>query len=389
MNFEITDERRMFCQLATQISGDFDDAYWQAIDAESTFPRRFWDVLVAQGIAGMNVPEAYGGAGRGMLDVAMVSEALAAGGAGMDGGGLLVSGAVFGTHVLGEHAHPDLRARHLPGVVKGELWAGAFTEADSGSDITSVALRADLRDGVYTLTGQKMFISMVQEAQHIVLLARTSPRDSSRPTDGLSLMVADLPNPSIQATAFSKLGCHFMDTNAVYVDGLEVPAENVIGAPGRALHALYDVLNAERIVLAAVAVGTGELALRRAVEFAMERVVWNGKPIASHQGVQFPLAAAKMRLSAARLAVYEAAWLYDEGSRRTGDVATMARYLATHAALEAADQAIQTFGGAGYIRESGVERHWRNLRLGRLAPISDELALSHVARHVLGMPRSY
>jgi len=184
-----------------------------------------------------------------------------------------------------------------------------------------------------------------------------------------------------------KLGNNFMDTNAVYFTDYQVPVENVVGAEGGAWKALYDVLNPERIILAATAVGTGTLAIKRAIDYAMGRQVW-GKPIAAHQGLQFPLAEARVNLAAARLQVYEAAWLYDQG-RACGVSAAMAKYAATHASLAAADAAIQTLGGAGYISESGVERHWRNLRLNRIAPVSDEMTLNYLAQHDLGMPRSY
>jgi acyl-CoA dehydrogenase len=178
-----------------------------------------------------------------------------------------------------------------------------------------------------------------------------------------------------------------MDTNRVYFSDYEIPAENLVGEEGQGWSALYDVLNPERIIFAAGAVGTGNLAIRKAVEFACERQVW-GKPIGTHQGLQFPLAQARVALETARLKVYEAAWLYDRG-RDCGVAAAMAKYAAAHAGLAAADAAIQTFGGAGYISDTGIERHWRNLRLYRLSPVTDEMTLNYLAQHDLGLPRSY
>ena len=180
-----------------------------------------------------------------------------------------------------------------------------------------------------------------------------------------------------------------MATGSVYIEGLRVPCENVVGQADKAWGALFDVLNPERFLLAAVAVGTGMLALRKAAEYASQRTVWGKQPIGTYQGVQFPLAEAAVHLAAARLKVYQAAWLYDEHSRECGLVSAQAKYAAAHAALEAADNAIQVLGGSGYMAETGLERHWRNLRVNRIAPVSDEMTLAFLAQNMLGLPRSY
>ena len=382
----------MLRDLAASVSRQFDESYWQAVDEQYRFPREFWETLAKHGLLGVAIPEDYGGAGRGLLDLVVVAEALAENGAGMDGGGLFVSGPVFGGCLLVRHGSEEQKRRYLPGIAQGELWAGAFTEPDAGSNVSAIATTAVLRGGRYVIKGRKVYISQMANAQHIVILARTSPLNLKQRTQGLTLFIADLPDTRVVAKPFKKMGCRFMDTNAVFIDDLEVSEENVVGKVDEAwgpLGPLFDVLNSERIILAAVAVGTGMLTLRKAVEYAKERKVWGDRPIGAYQGIQFPLAEAYMQLAAARLKVYYAAWLYDRRSPECGVASAIAKYVAAHAALQAADRAIQTLGGAGYISESGVERHWRNLRLNRIAPVTDEMTLNFVAQHALQLPRSY
>jgi acyl-CoA dehydrogenase len=387
MDFDYDADQQGLLEFGKELAGRFEDAYWQEVDLEYRFPKEFWQALTEHGLLGLNVPTEYGGSGKGLLELAIAVEGIAEGGGGMEGGTLLVSGPVFGGCILIRHGSDDQKARYLPGLVTGDLWAGAFTEPESGSNISAIKTKADRRGDSYLLNGQKVYISQVGNASHIVVMARTSPYDEAHRTRGISLLLGHLPDPAVQAHPFKKLGNHFMDTNRVYFTDYEVPAENLVGEEGGAWRALYDILNPERIVFAAAAVGTGMLAIRKAVEYASERNVW-GKPIGAHQGVQFPLAQARIALSAARLKTYEAAWLYDQG-RDCGIAAASAKYSSAHAALAAADAAIQTYGGAGYVVDSGIERHWRNLRLYRLSPVTDEMTLNYIAQHDLGLPRSY
>ena len=387
MDFDYDEDQIALRELAMDVAKSVDDTYWQEVDERHRFPREFWETLAQRELLGISVPEEFGGSGKGLLDMAIAVEALAEGGAGMEGGSLFVSGPVFGGCLLTRHGSRKQQEAYLPGLASGDVWAGAFTEPDSGSNITTIRTNATLSGDTYRINGQKMFISLVQNANRIVVMARTSPYDPSRRTRGISLLLGELPDSAVEARPFRKMGNNFMDTNAVYFTDYEVPTENIVGEEGGAWKALYDVLNPERIILAATEIGTGALALRKAIDYANGREVW-GVPIAAHQAIQFPLAEARVNLAAARLQVYEAAWLYDQG-RDCGVAAAMAKYAATHAALAAADAAIQTLGGAGYISESGVERHWRNLRLYRITPVSDEMTLNYLAQHDLGMPRSY
>lgn len=387
MNFDYDEDQLALRQLGIDLAKRVDDKYWQDVDEQHRFPGEFWTSLAKHELLGVSVPVEFGGSGKGLLDMAMAVEAVAEGGAGMEGGSLFVSGPVFGGCLISRHGSKEQQQAYLPGLASGDLWAGAFTEPDSGSNITTIRTNATRSGNHYLVNGQKMFISQMGNANRIVVMARTSPYDPLHRTRGISLLLGDLPSDAVEAKPFRKMGNNFMDTNAVYFTDYEVPVENIVGEEGNAWAALYDVLNPERIILAATAVGTGSLAIKKAVDYASGRQVW-GKPIAAHQGLQFPLAQARIALATARLQVYEAAWLYDQG-RDCGVAAAIAKYAASHAALAAADAAIQTLGGAGYISESGMERHWRNLRLNRIAPVSDEMTLNYLAQHDLGMPRSY
>lgn len=387
MNFDLDDDQRDFREFGREFAQRTEDSYWQQVDHEHRFPREFWDGLTTAEMLGIALPEEYGGAGKGLLELAIVVDAISEGGAGMEGGSLFIAGPVFGGCLLTRHGTERQKQTYLPGLVKGNMCAGAFTEPDAGSNITAIRTKASAKADSYLVNGQKVFISLVRESQQIVVMCRTQPYDSAHRTRGISLLLGDLPSDCVQMDSFEKLGNHFMDTSVVYFNDYEVPTDNVVGKEGDAWGPLYDVLNPERIILAAAAIGTGDLCIRRAVEYAKERGPW-GKPIGSYQALQHPLARARIHLESARLKTYHAAWLYDQG-RDVGIAAAMAKYAAAHAALEAADWAIQVFGGAGYVTESGIERHWRNLRLYRMSPVSDEMTLNYLAQQDLGLPRSY
>jgi len=389
MEFTYTEEQKLLRDLTAKIGNDFDDEYWQAVDEEHRHPHELSDKLVAQGILGMAIPEEYGGGGTGLLDLAIATESLAKNGVGMAAIGILVGGPVFGGYLISRHGSKEQKEKYLPGLVNGDMWAGAWTEPDAGSNVTNIKTRAELKGDHYVVTGQKMFISHMDGAKHIAIYARTSPLDPAHKTRGLSILVGDLPDPHVEARPFKKLGARFVDTCAVFIDGMKIPRENIIGEEGNVLKAMFDVLNPERIIVAAAAVGTGLLAIRKAVEFANERKIWGDRPVSSYQGLQFPLAEAKVLLETAKRKVYEAAWLYDQGSPECAMATTIGKYAASHASIFAADRAIQTMGGSGYMCEYGVERLWRDLRLNAIAPVTNEMALNTIAQYDLGMPRSY
>ena len=387
MNFDYDDDQSALREFGLELAQRTEDKYWQEVDLEYRFPREFWESLAEHGMLGIALPEEFGGGGKGLLELAIAVEGIAEGGGGMEGGSLFLSGPVFGGCLLERHGSREQQETYLPGLITGEMWAGAFTEPESGSNISAIKTNAVRKDDRWLINGQKVFISLVHNSQRMVVMARTSPYDPAKRTHGISLLLGDLPDDAVRAAPFKKLGNHFMDTNRVYLTDYSVPAENIVGEEGKGWGPLYDVLNPERIILAAAAVGTGNLCIRKAVEYGLERSPW-GRPIGSYQALQHPLARARVHLESAKLKVYEAAWLYDQ-RRDCGISAAMAKYGAAHAALDAADWAIQVYGGAGYVIDSGIERHWRNLRLYRMSPVSDEMTLNYLAQHDLGLPRSY
>ncbi len=389
MDFSLTEDQQVFRDHARGIAKMFEESYWQEIDKTERFAKEFWDMLAEKGILGIAIPEEYGGLGQGWLEQTIVTESLAEWGAGMDGSGMLVNGPVFGASLISHHGTDEQKEKFLPGLVKGDMWAGAFTEVQSGSNISAISTKAVLDGNDWVINGQKMFISQVGRSQYLIILARTQALDSEKKTSGVSLLYTELPNEGMEFQKLEKMGAHFLETGALFFDNMRVPKDNIIGKQGKAWGPLFDVLNPERFLIAATCVGTGYLCLRKATEFANDRKVWGGNPIGTHQGIAFPLAKAAIHLAGARLKVYEAAWLYDQGSPKCGIATAQAKYAACHAALEAADAAIQTFGGNGYIVETGLERHWRNLRLNRIAPITDEMALAFISQYELGLPRSY
>jgi len=266
--------------------------------------------------------------------------------------------------------------------------AFGVTEPNAGTDTTRISTRA-VRDGDhYVINGRKVWTSKALEADRILLLTRTTPlAECKKPTDGMTLFLVDRHAPGVEARAISKMGRNAVASCETTYDDVIVPIEDRVGDEGRGFHYLLAGLNAERILVAAEALGKGRVALKRAVAYANERVVFN-RPIGQNQGIAFPLAEAHAKLRAAALMVREAAWRIDAGLP-CGEEANLAKYLAAEAGFFAADRAVQTHGGFGYATEYHVERYFREARLMRIAPISQELVLSYVAEHVLGLPRSY
>lgn len=298
MDFEFDEEQILLRELALEVGGRVDDSYWQEVDEHYRFPEEFWKSLAQHDLLGIAVPEEFGGSSRSLLDMAIAVEALSEGGAGMEGGALFVSGPVFGGCLITRHGTRAQQEEFLPGLVSGDLWAGAFTEPDAGSDITRIRTQATRKGDSYFVNGQKVYISQMRNARRLLVMARTSPYDAAHRTQGISLLLGDLPSPAVEARPFKKLGNHFMDTNEVYFTDYEVSARNVVGEEGKGWAPMYDVLNPERIILAATAVGTGNLLIRKAVKYASERTVW-GRPIGANQGIQFPLTQARVALACA------------------------------------------------------------------------------------------
>jgi acyl-CoA dehydrogenase len=381
MHEELRQGIRMVCQ-------DFPDEYWRDRDSRHEFPWDFYEALAAGGWVGVAIPEEYGGGGRGITEASVILEEIAASGAGMNGASS-VHLSIFGMNPLVRHGSDELKSTYLPEVAAGRLHvAFGITEPNSGTDTTSITTRAVRRGDDYVVTGRKVWTTKALECEKVMLLVRTTPLgECQKRTDGMTLLLADLQSPQVEITPISKLGRNAVASCETVYDELVVPASHLIGEEGKGFRYLLDGINPERILVASEALGIGKVALRKAVQYAKDRVVF-GRPIGQNQGIAFPLADSHARLHAAELVIREASWRYDNGLP-CGEQANTAKFLASEFGFQAADRAMQTHGGFGYATEYDVERYWREVRVMKIAPISQEMVLNYLAEHVLGLPRSY
>ncbi len=366
----------------------FDDAYWLARDDDGEFPHAFHQAMAEGGWLGITMPVEYGGAGLGVTEAAIMMHEVAS-----LGGGMAAASSVhvnlFGPHPILVHGTPDQKARWTPRLIAGQdQVAFGFTEPDAGLNTTRIKTFARKVDGGYVVDGQKVWTSTAQVANKLMLLARTTAlEDCARPTDGISIFYTDLDRSKVEVRRIPKMGRKAVDSNSVFIDGLFVPDEDLIGEAGQGFAYILDSLNPERILIAAEAIGIGQDALRRATAYAKARVVFD-RPIGQNQSIQHPLAERWMYLESAWLMAMRAAELYDAG-QPCGAEANSAKFLGARAGHDACWQAIATHGGYGYAREYHVERLYREVAITRLAPITEQLILSFVAERVLGLPKSY
>src|SRR6185437_2036173 len=388
MDFALTDEQEQLRAAVRELAAAFTDDYWAGCDERGEFPWEFYNAFADGGWLGIAIPERYGGGGLGILEAALLLEEVAASGAGMNGASAMHL-TIFGLNTVVRHGSEELRRDVLPRAADGSLHVCfGVTEPDAGTDTTRISTFARRQGDGYVVSGRKVWITKAGDSQKMVLIARTTPRaEAARPTAGLSLFLVDIDPARVHLRPIPKMGRNAVASYEVVLDDLFVPAAARIGEEGDGFRYLLDGLNPERILLAHEALGIGRAAIRRAVRYASERVVFD-RPIGKNQGIAFPLAEAVTRLDAAELMARHAAWRYDQGLP-CGREANMAKYLCADAGFTAADQAVQTHGGMGYAREYHVERYFRESRLLRLAPVSQEMVLSYVAQHVLGLPRSY
>jgi acyl-CoA dehydrogenase len=388
MEFAETEEHALIRDAVRKVCAEFPDEYWSKLDAAHEFPWDFYNAMARAGWIGVAIPEAYGGSGRGIAEASIVLEEVAASGAAMNGASALHL-SIFGMHPVVVHGSDAMKQTYLPRVARGDLHvAFGVTEPDAGTDTTSIKTFARREGDHYIVRGRKVWTTKALDSERVLLLVRTTPLERcERRTDGMTLLFAELQRPEVKISPIDKLGRNAIATCEVVYDDLPVAVTDRVGQEGKGFRYLLDGLNAERILVASEAIGIGRAALRRAVNYAGERVVF-GRPIGQNQGVAFPLAEARTRLDAAELMVRKAAWKLDAGEP-CGPEANMAKWLAADAAFQAADQAVQTHGGFGYAREYHVERYWREARLMRIAPISQEMIMNYVSEHVLGLPKSY
>ncbi|MGH6707393.1 MAG: acyl-CoA dehydrogenase family protein [Bradyrhizobium sp.] len=390
MDFAHTEEQTMLIKTARQVGEKYGLDYWRELDARKEFPAAIWQDICDAGLCGIAVPEEHGGSGMGMAELAMAIEALCAAGGGSTLSQLFMCNPIFGGVTLAKFGSPEMKRDLLPKLVAGKAkFAMALTEPDAGTN--SLALKTFARaDGEgWRLSGQKIWITCVPQATKLLVVARTRKLDEvQRKTDGVSLFLIDVEREGLVHSAIDKVGTNTLPSSLVFFDDVRVEAHELLGKLDGGFHQLLDVLNTERIVTTAGLVGTAELAIRLAVDYAKERKVFNAKPIGSYQAIQFPLGEAHIKAECARLMNHKAATLYDLG-QSYGSEANMGKWLAGQAAALATDRAMQTLGGMGYSKEYHVERLWRDARLFKFAPVSEEMVLNYVAQHDLGMPRSY
>ena len=388
MDFEWSSLAEEIRQGIRQLCARFTDEYWEERDRNYEFPWEFYESVVTAGWLGVTVPTELGGGGLGILEASVIEQEIAASGAGMNGCSAVHIG-IFGFDPILKHGSASLKERFLPGFLDGTLHISfAVTEPDAGTDTSRISTFARRVDGGFVVSGKKVWITKALESQRMLLLCRTTPRDEvQNPTDGMTVLFAPIDRGHVDVRPIPKLGRHAVDTNELFIDDLFVPDEDVVGEVGDGFTVILTGLNAERVLAANAAIGIGRAALRRAADYASERIVF-GRPIGQNQAIQHPIAEAQMRLDAAELMCLKAAWLFDRG-QPCGKEANMAKYLSAEAGFFAADVAVQTHGGYGYAREYHVERYFREARLLRIAPISQEMVLNYVGSHVMGLPRSY
>ena len=389
MDFALSEAQAEIRRQVTALARGFDWGYWREKDRKAEYPTEFVQAFADAGWLGLAIPEAYGGAGLGVTEAVLMLEAICASGAGLSGASP-VHFAVFPPMPIIRYGSEDLRQRVLPEIARGRLsLAFGVTEPNAGSDTSRIETMA-LRDGRgWTVTGRKVWTSNARRSGKMLLLARTTAAGATgaRKLDGLTLFVADLDPRAVEIREIEKLGRAAVDSNELIIDGLRIADEDVVGEVGRGFYHLLDSFNPERILVAGEAVGIGRVALERAAAYARERVVF-GRPIGQNQAVAHPLALAWARLEGAWQQTLRAAWLFDQG-QPCGAEANAAKVLAADAGFEAADAALQTFGGFGYAKEFDVERLWREVRLYKIAPVSQQMALNYLAEKVLGLPKSY
>ena len=390
MNFEPTPEQESIREAVKSLCDHFPESYWRERDTDGVFPHAFYNAMAEAGWLGLAIPEEYGGAGLGVQEASIMMQTIAESGACLSGCSSVHIN-IFGLMPIAVFGTPEQKRRMLPPIARGEVKACfGVTEPNAGLNTTKLKTRAVRKGDTYVVHGQKVWISPAQVADKIMLLARTTPIEDLPPgksSSGLSLFYTDLDRSRIDVRLIEKMGRKCVDSNELFIDGLEIPVDDLIGEEGKGFKYILHGMNPERVLLAAEAVGVGRIALQKAAAYARERVVFD-RPIGQNQSIQHPLAVNWVELEAAQMLTMKAAWLYDNG-RECGAEANAAKYYAAEAGYRACERAILTHGGMGYSKEFHVERYLREIMIPRIAPVSAEMILSHIAERVLGMPKSY
>lgn len=389
MDFRPDPELERIDQEARRLASSFDDDYWRVHDDQHEFPWEYYDAFAKNGWIGVLVPTEYGGAGLGVQAAGTLLRAVSSTAGAMNAGSTLHL-SIFGMAPVIHHGSEEMKRKYLPPTATGELHVSfGVTEDDAGTDTSRIRTTAKREGDRWIVNGKKVWNTKAQQAQKILLLARTTPREEGkRPFDGMTLFLADMDPAHVDIHEIDKLGRNAVNSNEVFLRDLPVSPDDVVGEVGRGFYHLLDGINPERIVIAAEAVGIGRRSVECATRYANERIVFD-RPIGRNQAVAHPLADSHAELDAADLLWQRAAWAYDNGEPNIGALTNIAKLRAAEAGFRAADRALQTHGGFGYAKEYNVERYWREARLMRIAPISQEMALNYISEHVLGLPKSY
>ena len=387
MDFALTESQELIKKEVGALARAFSLDYWLDKDDRAEYPHEFVRAFADNGWLGIMIPEEYGGAGLGVTEASLMLHEICASGAGTSGASP-IHFYVFPPTPIIKYGAAGMKQKYLPRIAAGDIvMAFGVTEPNAGTDTSRIQTRAVKRGNRWIVNGRKVWTTNAQHANKILLLARTDDRDPQKPLKGMTLFFADLDRTAVTVRLIHKLGRAAVDSNEIFIENLEVPDEDVVGTVGEGFYHLLDSLNPERIVVGIEAVGIGRAALERAVQYAKERIVFD-RPIGKNQAIAHPLAHAGAQLDAAEVMCLKAAWLFDHG-RPCGREANTAKLLAAEAGFNACDAALQTFGGFGYAKEFYVERLWREIRLYKIAPVSQQMALNYLAEHVLGLPRSY
>ena len=387
MNFQFTPEQLQIQDAIEKLCKPFDADYWLKKDQLGDFPFDFHQTLADAGWLGIAMPQEYGGAGLGITEAALMMRTISGSGAGLSGASAVHMN-IFGLHPVVVFGSDEQKQRWLPPLIAGKDRACfGVTEPNAGLNTLKLLTKAEKQEDHYLVSGQKIWISTAQVATKILLLARTTPVEDAKGTEGLSLFYTDLDRSCIDVREIEKMGRKCVDSNEVFIDQLKIPVQDLIGEEGKGFSYILHGLNPERILIAAEAIGLGQAALARGALYAKERIVFD-RPIGQNQGIQHPLAKSWMELEAADLMVFKAASLYDAKLSCAAE-ANAAKYLAAEACFHACENAIMTHGGMGYAREYHVERYLRESWIPRLAPVSPQLILCFIAEKVLGLPKSY
>jgi acyl-CoA dehydrogenase len=386
----MTEEQALVAKTARKAGEEFGPDYWREKDAQKAFPREFWDHVRSLGLTGAALPEAYGGSGLGMTEMAIIIENLAASGAGATVAQLFMIGPIFGGYSILRFGSEDLKRTLLPRIASGDaVIALGLTEPNAGTNSLEIQSFAREDGDGWRLNGRKIWTTGLEAATKIVVVARTMKMHEARKrTEGLSVFLIDTKRDGLTYAPIEKLGTNTLSASNVYFDDVRIERRELLGGLHSGWPLLLQVLNAERIATTAGLVGAGELAIQLGVGYANQRCVFGSTPISAYQSIQFPIAQAHVQLAAARLLNYKAAWLFDH-DEPNGSEANYGKLLAARAAEFATDRAMQMMGGMGYAKECHIERLWRDTRLFRIAPVSEEMILNFVAVQNLGMPRSY